>query len=115
MLYYLKFWQTWLTYLVELLRGANTVAGMMLPPALCNSITKRNIWLICMRCQECLASQTLLIIVHCPFQFLHHLGILNLNMSSSFGTVYHAKWRGSVKARARLINRDWRALQGECT
>ncbi|XP_062104609.1 uncharacterized protein LOC133815832 [Humulus lupulus] len=31
-----KFWQTWLTFLVELSRGANTVAGMLLPPALCN-------------------------------------------------------------------------------
>ncbi|XP_062095992.1 serine/threonine-protein kinase EDR1-like isoform X3 [Humulus lupulus] len=68
MLYYLKFWQTWLTYLVELLRGANTVAGMMLPPALCNSITK-----------------------------------------SSFGTVYHAKWRGSDVVVKVLKEQDFHA------
>uniref|UniRef100_A0A803QVH2 EDR1/CTR1/ARMC3-like peptidase-like domain-containing protein n=1 Tax=Cannabis sativa TaxID=3483 RepID=A0A803QVH2_CANSA len=54
------FWLTWLTYLVELLRGANTVVRILLPPALCNLILKRNMWLICLRCQEFLASQTLL-------------------------------------------------------
>ncbi|XP_030489677.2 serine/threonine-protein kinase CTR1 isoform X3 [Cannabis sativa] len=34
------FWLTWLTYLVELLRGANTVVRILLPPALCYLILK---------------------------------------------------------------------------